>query len=707
MHLHNTTVPSSLSCDSVAISERVDAYLYRPLQLGDADALGLADARCWVNWRFELRVDGNGKEKLTKVPCMPNGRNASTTNPAAWSTFSEVAAAQDRFDGVGFVFTGTMLGIDLDKCVVDGKVSGDTRAFIETVRSYTESSPSRTGLHTIVGLTAPLHLVRNRHGNYECYTEKRFFTFTAEEWETSFPLRYVTPEDGERYLRMLGYPWNGEKNDSESQTVPSPNHQFTDERLLALARGANNGSKFATLYDTGDWRSLGYPSQSEADLGLCGMLCFWTGRDSERIGSLFRASKLMSPKWDDKRGDSTYGRNTIKFAIENSKEVYTPSLDTGLPPFVLDAPGSGGGMASPQSLRFLPDTDLLTMDIPPTEWQIEHLFAKGSLNMISAPPNQYKSMLSLRAGMCVAHGLPLFGEFETRRTNVLYIQEEDTLSMMKERYNMLLEDGEEVGGVFIAVDTGRKINEAWAHEVVERAKAHNAGFVILDSLRALHTAQENDSDSMQPIMDTLKIITRNDITVLFTHHHRKGVQGFGNEQQDGGMDAARGSSAITAAVYGHITCVEKKDGQPYLVVHQAKLKTAKKLDPFKLKIEEKPDSTMKTKIRFVYSGLYDADVAAVDAMAVKLMDHLRQNKDTVFTRKQFVALKFAKSPEDRTLRDALAKLVDEGKVFGLNFKDLSDADKAKKQGKKPGANASVYKYLSDTGNVKTDADEVA
>ena len=48
---------------------------------------------------------------------------------------------------------------------------------------------------------------------------------------------------------------------------------------------ARNGADFDRLWH-GD--TAGYPSHSEADLALCYMLAFWTGRDPGRIDRLFR-----------------------------------------------------------------------------------------------------------------------------------------------------------------------------------------------------------------------------------------------------------------------------------------------------------------------------------------------------------------------------------------------------------------------------------
>ena len=45
------------------------------------------------------------------------------------------------------------------------------------------------------------------------------------------------------------------------------------------------------------------------------MLAFWTTRHAVQMDRLFRRSLLMRPKWDDRRGNSTYGADLIAKAI--------------------------------------------------------------------------------------------------------------------------------------------------------------------------------------------------------------------------------------------------------------------------------------------------------------------------------------------------------------------------------------------------------
>ena len=120
------------------------------------------------------------------------------------------------------------------------------------------------------------------------------------------------------------------------QAVPSATARkgpyLCDEEVLDRARSAANGELFKALYDRGTWREVLhpdtgeqlYPSQSEADLALCGNLAFWCGQSPAQIDRLFRGSKLFRKKWDERhhRAGRSYGQGTIDKALEGKTEFY-------------------------------------------------------------------------------------------------------------------------------------------------------------------------------------------------------------------------------------------------------------------------------------------------------------------------------------------------------------------------------------------------
>jgi putative DNA primase/helicase len=283
----------------------------------------LKKLRRWVNWRVVQR-----EGKLTKIPINPtNDEHASCADPSTWGTYDQAVERfkRDRVDGIGFQLGAGYVGVDLDKCrhTETGVIEPLALERVRKLNSYTEVSPSGTGVHIIAKGSLPQG--PRRRGEIEMYCEGRFFTMTGWQIEG-------TPTSVEERSRSLGdlhrqiFFVTKANAKAESKTAHKGDetaNSTADAELLARAGRAENGAKFARLW-AGDW--TGYDSQSEADLALCMILAFWTGRDAARIDRLFRQSGLHRDKWDDRhRADGrTYGQITVNKAIEKASEVCRP-----------------------------------------------------------------------------------------------------------------------------------------------------------------------------------------------------------------------------------------------------------------------------------------------------------------------------------------------------------------------------------------------
>ena len=134
----------------------------------------------FVCWHEEVR-DG----KLTKRPLNPATRQpASVIEPGTWGTAELAVEVAQRFSprvGVGFVFTreDPFTGIDLDGCVDPdtGEISQRAAEIVALLDSYTEISPSGTGLHIIV--RGKPKVERQRVGKVEIYGWGHYLTLTG------------------------------------------------------------------------------------------------------------------------------------------------------------------------------------------------------------------------------------------------------------------------------------------------------------------------------------------------------------------------------------------------------------------------------------------------------------------------------------------------------------------------------------------------
>ncbi len=277
----------------------------------------LKERRQWVVWRY---LTLGHDEKPRKTPHTPTtGEIASTTDPATWGTWKQALVAYRRggWEGVGYVFAAndTVAGIDLDQCIdaETGVIEPWAQEIIATFGSYTERSPSGRGAHILIQGSMPGGKGRKR-GQCEAYSQGRYFTMTGDRLgETPTT---IEPRQGELERFLAAYlpnrqPVAGVRSDHERRQPAGS--ALDDDALLAKMWRAKNGAKVEALWN-GD--VSGYPSPSDADLALCAHLAWWTNGDGERVDQLFRRSGLMRDKWDERRGQQTYGERTIACALD-------------------------------------------------------------------------------------------------------------------------------------------------------------------------------------------------------------------------------------------------------------------------------------------------------------------------------------------------------------------------------------------------------
>lgn len=281
----------------------------------------MKDQPRWVLWK---RVERDGK--VTKIPInVLTGMGAKSNDPSTWTDFETALGSVGAFgcDGLGFMLGNGFFGVDLDHALDNQEGKALCREFADALHSYTEISQSGTGIHIICKGALPVG--GRKRGNVEMYDANRFFALTgrvvkgyeslAERTNEIKPLweRYLNPKDKYVFHR--------------AENAPA-GVQLGDNEVVSRALASKSGALFSSLY-YGQWEGLGYPSQSNADMAFCSLLAFWCGKDPAQMDRIFRSSKLMRPKWDEKRGDTTYGAMTIERAIATTQDAYAGSREDG------------------------------------------------------------------------------------------------------------------------------------------------------------------------------------------------------------------------------------------------------------------------------------------------------------------------------------------------------------------------------------------
>ena len=299
----------------------------------------LQSHRQWVGW-IAVPNENNPKPRKILVNAR-TGRVAYVNKSDSWSSYSDAMNfCQSKLGtlhtittkdgphtgpvaGVGFVMAkeDPYVGIDLDGCISpDGRLTPFAEEIINRVGSYTEISPSGTGIRIFVKGTFPKD--GHKDSKLEVYAAKHYLTLTGRA------LFNAPIQENQAALDWLYQQYcHKEKPTQPTQDVAYVSQLGValtqqDESLREIICTSHSGPKVKSLYFDGDL-SLYDNDHSSADMALCCILAFWCQKDPLQIDRLFRSSALMRDKWDEMRGQETYGAMTIRKAIESTTEVYS------------------------------------------------------------------------------------------------------------------------------------------------------------------------------------------------------------------------------------------------------------------------------------------------------------------------------------------------------------------------------------------------
>lgn len=162
-------------------------------------------------WRY-----GEDKGRITKVPYQANGLHADSTNKATFTDFTTAVRHRSEYDGLGIGVIGDICAIDIDHCIENGVLTDMAGDIVTRMFSYTEYSPSGTGVRILFKAVLPeydkeKYYVNNRSIGLEVYvagSTGRFVTVSGNVFsgtgieERAEPLACVL----EKYMRKAEKP---------------------------------------------------------------------------------------------------------------------------------------------------------------------------------------------------------------------------------------------------------------------------------------------------------------------------------------------------------------------------------------------------------------------------------------------------------------------------------------------------------------------
>ena len=287
----------------------------------------------WVIWTPIPRDNG----KIGKPPIGLDGKLLSGwEKPENQFSFSQALQCSNNktpsnIAGIGVAFNGSepFTGIDLDDCLVSGKLADWARSIVEACDSYTEISPSGKGLRVFVKGKIPSAKPHAKKGKLEIFSSNGYVTVTGNVFEDRREIRENISAMTVVYKETFQEPLTQKEIKEEPKPVASsfPVSAMSPEEIIKIVTHSVQAGKFQRLLN-GDISD--YPGDSEADLGLCGIIAFYS-KDQGTIEAVFNHSTLSQrEKWQ--RPD--YRKRTIEKAISGCTGQYErkPEPEKLIPP---------------------------------------------------------------------------------------------------------------------------------------------------------------------------------------------------------------------------------------------------------------------------------------------------------------------------------------------------------------------------------------
>lgn len=251
-----------------------------------------------------------------RVPLNPRtGHEAKVNDPSTWVSFEE--AIRSGYSNIGFVLSKTdpYSIIDLDNKIKDPATEEQLQRhykILETFNSYTERSVSGRGYHIIVKGSIP-HGINRDH--VEVYSYSHYMICTGDV------IRQAPIQDYQELLNAMFKEMEVPRIELEELE-----EEISDKELVDMAMRAKDADKFNALCG-GEWETMGYASQSEADHALLSILAFYS-KSNQQVRRLFRMSNL------GKRDKAERNDKYLDYSLEKIRANEPPPVEFDIKPKV-------------------------------------------------------------------------------------------------------------------------------------------------------------------------------------------------------------------------------------------------------------------------------------------------------------------------------------------------------------------------------------
>lgn len=508
------------------------------------DALGvMIYLKNWVVTRPTWK-DGSWR----KPPMHPSGRYASVTNSDSWCEYEEAreAVSSGVFDALGFVMTQDcpdITVIDLDDCVDGKKIKPWAVEIVKAAKSYTEFSPSGTGLRIIMhGATFHGQFENDAQG-VEVYVagSRRYLTITGRLVSPQPEFAKIAPISREFEDVLEPYVQHSSSSNNNEQKDPVDGVDLAGARaMLAFLEAA----KRVNLDGYDDWLRLGMALHHQFNGDPEG-LELWDDISSRFAGYDDGACQA---KWDSFGGGS--GEVTLRTYIKEARSAgySAPFMGTqasadDFPDLSSDEPAQG-----PVEPTEGPEDPLKGLGIysastaaarPVTPYIIKTLLAQHQVSALAGPPSAGKTFFGLELIRSVSSGEDFWGlKCKKGTTLLLAFEGEEAVNQRIAAWEHEMQQ-QFPKNVYIATPPAGIQTEEFEQWLIKVVRLLGPRLIVVDTFaQATPGLDENSNEDVGPVLSKLRHWAHIwPIHICLIHHPNKS-----------GTSALRGASAIEGAI---------------------------------------------------------------------------------------------------------------------------------------------------------------
>lgn len=258
----------------------------------------------------------------------------------------------------------------------------------------------------------------------------------------------------------------------------------------------------------------------------------------------------------------------------------------------------GKSVSGAPQVRFESAAEMFKREYPKAPWLVQGVLPEEAVAVIGGEPKSAKTFFGLELAVAMATATPAAGEFvvDRKHTVALFLAEDSPRSARARLAAFArgrgLDPVEALARVFVqcrgSLDLGSDEDLSNLIATCRLLPGGPPSVVLLDPLRDLHRAEENDSGAMSLIMGNLRALRSIlGCSVIFVHHTSKASKDTSARRPGQRM---RGSSAIHGAVDGGAYMTLKDStGTTFTNDVEVELKAAKGAGRFTLTLEIEDD----------------------------------------------------------------------------------------------------------------------